>query len=266
MKILVVDDDPAIREYLEEALSIMGHSVECVANGYDAIDYVREHRVSLAYIDVAMPGIDGFQTLEKIREIDPKVSAVMISGNSIQKLMDHPIEKGIYVSLAKPFTIKQLEEINNAYQEIRGPLEFIYDNPYRLNIEEVFGAKILVVDDEEEIVEVILGCLEYEGFKNLDTAWDGEDAIIRFNDKKHDVVITDIVMPKKSGIDILRHTKAISKNTQVIIITANADKNTAITAVKLGAYEYIEKPLDIETLQRIVKRAVEKKLLLDEKW
>ncbi len=263
MNILVVDDDPTIREYLEEVFNMMGHNVVSVADGYDAIDYVREHDINLAYIDISIPEIDGFATLTKIRDLAPKVSAVMISGESVDVIMETSFQKGVYVCLAKPFTIEEIEEINEAYSKIRDPLEFIYNNPHGLDIDKISGAKILIVDDEKEIVEVIKECLEYEKFIYVDTVNDGEEAIRKFNEYMHDVVIVDIVMPKKSGIEVLKHVKAISKNSQVIVITANADKDSAVTALKLGAYDYIEKPLDISTLSRIVKRAVEKKLLLD---
>lgn len=263
MKILVVDDDPAIREYLEEVLNLLGHTVVSVKDGYDAIDYVKDHDINLAYIDVDMPGIDGFETQRKIREIDPKVSSVMISGDAVGKLLTTPIEEGIYVSLTKPITVNQIEEINKAYEDIRSPLEFIYDNRFGLDAEKLIGAKVLVADDEAEIITVITEYLKGEGFNNLDTANNGEEAIKKFNEKNHDVIVTDIVMPQKSGIEVLRHVKAISRNSQVIIITGNADKNSAITAVKLGAYDYIEKPMDLGVLSRTVMRAIEKKLLLD---
>ncbi len=264
MKILVVDDDTAVREYLEEVLTLMGHTVVSVADGYDAIDYVRENDVNLAYIDVAMPGIDGFETQKKINEIDPKVSAVMISGNAVDDMLEKDLQKGVYVCLKKPFTIEEVEEINKAYEEVQGPLEFIYDNPYGFETDKIFGSKILIVDDESNIIKIITECLEGEGFTNLYSAEDGEKAVDMFNEHIHDLVIVDIVMPKKTGIEVLRHTKAISKNSQVIIITANADKDSAIKAVKLGAYEYIEKPFDLDSLSMVVKRAVERKLLLDE--
>ncbi len=263
MNILIIDDDPGVRKYLEEVMGLMGHSVVSFENGYDAIDYVREHGASLAYIDAKLPGIDGFQTLKKIREIDPKVSGVMISGNAVDDLLEVPTKDGIYVSLTKPFDIEQIEEINKAYENIRGPLEFIYDNPYGLDTEKLIRAKILIADDEKEIINVLSDFLKSEHFTNLDTASDGDEAISKFNKGKHDLVITDIVMPKKSGIDVLRHVKAVSPNSQIVILTANANKDSAITAVKLGAYDYIEKPFNLEIISRIVKRAIEKKLLLE---
>jgi CheY-like chemotaxis protein len=187
----------------------------------------------------------------------------MISGDAVDDLLEVPTKDGVYVSLTKPFDIEQIEEINKAYENIRGPLEFIYENPYGLDDEKLIKAKILVADDEQEIISILSDFLKSEEFANIDTAFDGEDAISKFNKEKHDLVITDIVMPKKSGIDVLRHIKAVSPNSQVIIITANANKDSAITAVKLGAYDYIEKPFNLEILSRVVKRAIEKRLLLE---
>ncbi len=263
MKILVVDDEPSIRDYLKETLSDMGHEVVTVADGYAAIDYVRDHEVHLAYIDVVMPGIDGYETLKRIREIEPKVSSVLISGNAVDRMVGSSIPKGVFVCLKKPITIEQLEEINRSFEVIRGPLEFVYENPYGLDERKIVESRILVVDDEAEIINVISEALSGEGFTHIDSASDGDQAVGAFNAKKHDVVILDIMMPRKSGIEVLRHVKAVSPSSQVIIVTGNADKNSAIAAVKLGAYDYIEKPFELDTIVLTTKRAIEKKLLLN---
>jgi len=262
MKILVVDDDPAVRDYLKEALELIGQTVVAVANGYDAIDYVRDHGVDLAYIDVVMPGIDGYETLKTIREIDPTISAVILSGNAVERLSESTLKKGVYASVAKPITLEQIEEINRSFELVKGPIELIYDNPYGLDMEKLKGANVLIVDDEDEIVKIITECLSAEGFTSLDTAHDGQEAISKFNKIKHDLVIIDIVMPKAGGIEVLRHVKALSPESQVIIVTGNADKSSAITAVRLGAYDYIEKPFDLFSLARVVKRAIEKRMLM----
>jgi len=263
MKVLIVDDDKVIRDYLIEIIENMGHSVIAVSNGYEAIDHIRQHGVNLAYIDINMPGIDGLQTLTRMRQIDPKVSAVMITGDDLERLEKGPLQKGVYVGLTKPFTEAQIKEINDAYENIKGPLEFVYDNPNALDREKMYGANILVADDEKNILDIIVNALDSDGFCNVDTVLNGEEAIESFNKKKHDLIITDIVMPKVTGMEILRHVKAISNSSQVIIITANANKDTAIAAVRLGAYDYIEKPFDLDTLQRITKMAIERKLLID---
>ncbi|MBN2225013.1 MAG: response regulator [Deltaproteobacteria bacterium] len=264
MKILVVDDEPTIRDYLEETLTEMGQEVVTVADGYAAIDYVRDHEVDLAYIDVMMPGIDGYETLKRMREIEPKVSSVLISGNAVDQMLGNSIPKGVFVCLKKPITIEQLEEVNRSFETIRGPLEFIYENPYGLDEQKIVDSRILIADDEAEISNIISETLSAEGFTHIDSAADGQQAIGMFNDKKHDVVILDIMMPKRNGIEVLRHVKAVSPSSQVIIITGNADKNSAIAAVKLGAYDYIEKPFELDTIVLTTKRAIEKRLLLSE--
>ena len=134
-----------------------------------------------------------------------------------------------------------------------------------LDDEEIYDARVLMVDDEESILKIGYEILKDEGFKDVDTASNGSEAISLFNEKKHDVVITDLVMPKKNGIELLKYVKIKSPHSQVIIITGNSDKNSAIAAVKLGAYDYIEKPINFEILPKTISRAVELKFILDNK-
>ena len=265
MKILIVDDDASVRDFLIESMELMGHHVHGVENGYDAIDYIRDHEVNLVYMDVALPGIDGFQTLARMREIDPSVTGVMMSGNEVDKMIDPPTQDGIYVSVTKPLEINKIQEINDSFEQVSDTVKFMYDNPFGFDIDLFNNASILIVDDEPDIVDVLVSTLEDIGMTNLDTAFDGEEAVAAVNRKQYDVVLTDIVMPKVDGIDLMRHTKAVSENTQVIILTGNADKKAAITAVKLGAYDFIEKPFDLNIMARVVHKAVEHKLLLEER-
>jgi DNA-binding NtrC family response regulator len=265
MKILIVDDDADVRDFLMESMKLMGHHAHAVENGYDAIDYVRDHEVDLVYLDVSLPGIDGYQALEKIREIDPSVTGVMMSGNEVEKMLDPPTQDGVYVSITKPLELSTIQEINDSFEKVSTTVKFIYENPFGFDIEKFTEASILVVDDEPDIVNILVAGLGDVGMTNVETAFDGEEAIAKFNKKNHDVVLTDLVMPKTNGIDLMRHIKALSEKTQVIIITGNADKKAAISAVKLGAYDFIEKPFDLNIMARVVHRAVERKLLLEER-
>lgn len=265
MKILIVDDDADIRDFLVESMQLMGHHVHAVENGYDAIDYVRDHEIDLVYMDVSLTGIDGFQTLYKMREIDPSVTGVMMSGSGMEKILDPPTQEGVYVSVQKPLELEKIQEINDSFEQVSSTVKFIYENPFGFDIERFTEAEILIVDDEKDIVNILVSALEDIGMTNLDTAYDGKEAAAAVNKKHYDVVLTDIVMPELNGIDLMRHIKALSENTQVIILTGNADKKSAITAVKLGAYDFIEKPFDLNIMARVVHRAVEHKLLLEER-
>ena len=104
--------------------------------------------------------------------------------------------------------------------------------------------KILVVDDEKRMCAVIKAGLETKGME-INMAYDGESALFQFAQLKHDIVITDLKMPGMDGLTILQKVKDISPQTEVLLITAYATAQTAVEAMKQGAYDYIIKPFEI---------------------
>lgn len=123
--------------------------------------------------------------------------------------------------------------------------------------------KILIVEDEKSMREVLKILLEGEHHK-IATASDGLEGLSYLDKDIFDLVITDIKMPKANGFDVLKKVKEISPDTIVIMITAYANKETAIEAMKLGAYDYISKPFNIDEIRLIVRKAIEKKKEKDE--
>jgi two-component system response regulator AtoC len=125
---------------------------------------------------------------------------------------------------------------------------------------------LLIVDDEEPLrilLESELG--ESEEF-TVDTAVDGGQAINQIQAKVYDVVLLDIRMPRVSGIEVLKFIQEYSPTTQVIILTNYADVKTAIETIKLGAYDFLAKPYDIDELFNTIHRAIERKqLFIDNK-
>ncbi len=123
--------------------------------------------------------------------------------------------------------------------------------------------RILIVDDEQSMRELLSIMLRKEGF-DVVTADNGESAIKAVQADIYDLVITDIRMPNIDGIDLLRAVKEISPETVVIVITAYATTETAVDALKLGAYDYITKPFKNEEIKLVVQKALEKRLLRKE--
>ena len=119
-------------------------------------------------------------------------------------------------------------------------------------------ANILVVEDEKSMREVLKILLEEERY-NVVTASDGIEGMGCLEKDIFDLVITDMKMPRADGFDVLKKVKEISPNTFVIMITAFGNKETAVEAMKLGAYDYISKPFNIDEIRLIVKKAIEKK-------
>jgi two-component system, NtrC family, response regulator PilR len=116
-------------------------------------------------------------------------------------------------------------------------------------------AKILVVDDDQGMREFLEIMLTREGYR-VSTAGDAGKAIGRCRKEKFDLIITDLKMPKMDGIGFLKEIKELAPETMVILITAYASGETAVTAMKEGAYDYIEKDFAIDDLKRIVRNAL----------
>ena len=116
--------------------------------------------------------------------------------------------------------------------------------------------KILIVDDEERVVESIAGVLEDEGFR-VARARSGEEAVDVFEREKPDVTLLDIWMPGVDGMEVLKRLKRMAPESQVIMVSGHATISTAMTAVKLGAFDFLEKPLSIDVLLMTIHRALE---------
>jgi len=117
--------------------------------------------------------------------------------------------------------------------------------------------KILVADDEQSMREFLDIMLKKEGYK-VSLASNGEEVVKLIDNDLFDLVLLDIRMPKLDGISALKKIKAIAPETIVIMITAYASADTAIKAMKEGAYDYITKPFKVEEIKLIIKNALEK--------
>ena len=120
---------------------------------------------------------------------------------------------------------------------------------------------VLVVDDDPELRVLLETCLRVEGYDVL-TAADVDSALLALDSDDFDVVISDIQMPGRTGLDLLHAVKDGAPQTVVIMITAFATTETAIAAMKQGAYDYLQKPFKVDEVQLVVERALERNTLI----
>ncbi len=125
------------------------------------------------------------------------------------------------------------------------------------------AARILFIDDEPGSRESLTLLFKREGY-HVDAVSAGEEALSLLTKKSYDVIITDLFLPGVSGIDILKRVKEQSLPCNVILITGNASAETAVRAMKEGAFDYITKPLNFEKLKVLVAKAIEKSQLVAE--
>jgi two-component system nitrogen regulation response regulator NtrX len=124
-------------------------------------------------------------------------------------------------------------------------------------------SNILIIDDEKAIRKTLSEILSYEGYK-IDEAGDGEEGLKKFREVEYDVVLCDIKMPKIDGIEFLEKAKELNHDVPIIMISGHGTIETAVEAVKKGAYDYISKPPDLNRLLITIRNAMDKTSLVAE--
>ena len=115
--------------------------------------------------------------------------------------------------------------------------------------------RVLVVDDDEKILFAFKEVLKKDGYAYL-TAWNGEEAVEQLHRGRPDIIFMDITMPKLDGLEALKRIREVNQRIPVIVITGYGTMQTAIEAMKLGAFEYLTKPLDVEKIRTVAKKAL----------
>lgn len=124
--------------------------------------------------------------------------------------------------------------------------------------------KVLVADDDEHVLEIMTDFLPTLGC-DVRLARDGEEALQRFLVERPALVLTDLQMPKVDGLTLMKAIRESSPRTEILVLTAHADLDSAIEAVRQGAFDYLLKPIELQTLGRRVQQALERYQLVSEK-
>jgi len=124
-------------------------------------------------------------------------------------------------------------------------------------------ARVLIVDDEEVVRETLMNFMDVLGYQSVAVAT-GEEAVVEMRKNAYDLVLTDLFLPGMDGIDVVREIKAINANTVVVVMTAHGSIQAAIDSIREGAYDFISKPFDIETIRLRMSNALEYRNLYDQ--
>ena len=124
-------------------------------------------------------------------------------------------------------------------------------------------ASILIIDDEKAIRKTLSEILSFEDYK-VDEASDGEEGLKKFKEATYDVVLCDIKMPKIDGLEFLQKAVEVNPDVPIIMISGHGNIETAVEAVKKGAYDFIQKPPDLNRLLITIRNAMERNTLVTE--
>jgi two-component system chemotaxis response regulator CheY len=123
----------------------------------------------------------------------------------------------------------------------------------------MYDLKILLCDDSLLIRKKLKGALAEKGFKHLFEAVDGEEAVAFCRSEQPDLVLMDIVMPKKDGIEALQEIKAINPAIHVVIASSVGTQSNLIKALKLGANNFLQKPIEIEAVMELAQKIIDER-------
>jgi len=281
-RILVVDDDPLIRGSLYELLRGRQFDVEMAADGAEAMDHLKRRVFQLVIADWKMPQVDGMSLLNHIRSQYPDVSVILITGFGNVTSAVEAIRQGAFDYLTKPIQpsevlarVEAMLRVRHLRQDLDRTLAYLHElevarhshrrrtlkgtsafppEPSREGGDR--AAPVILLVDDEELTRQFYGDLLVEhGFQVVAVA-SGTEALAAVARHPVEAVVLDIMMPELSGLETLEQFRKRAPDLPVIILTAHPSSQNAITALKLGAFDFIVKGLQHELVVLAVRRAV----------
>lgn len=249
-RILVIDDEEIICTLLKDTLTDEGYHVETVTNGTEGLEkLIRGEPFDILLTDIRMPKKDGIQVLKEAKNRVPDIITIIMTGYPSIETIRESSEYNAFDYITKPLDpddvcecIKRSLEVRKLSRELKIP-----EKP----------PSILVVDDMQSALFLSEGILQDEGY-HAEIAQNGQEALGKFKQKHFDVVVADLHMPGMDGIELLNNIKKQDIKTLVIIMTARPGIDSAIMAFRHGAYDYITKPIDPDTIINTIQRGWEK--------
>lgn len=256
-KILIIDDDGIVRDSLAVFLTREGHEVISAGDGHNGVLLFRNNLPDLVILDRDLPGMTGSAVFGRIREISKAIPVVILTG------YDAPEDAEAYLADGAACFLSKGDGLSNVLTEI-GRILGTPAHPgcvvpgRRGNSDAAAvrnaGALILVADDDEAMRGVLYRYLTAAGYKVI-LAGDGLAAEKMAREHKPDMVLLDIYMPGKGGVEVLRTLVAEMPSAGVIMITGNEDEGVARDCLRLGAVDYVSKPINLDALgERIMAR------------
>ena len=243
-KILVIDDDAQIRGLLHRILSKAGYRPATAPGGLSALEMLKKDRPDLVILDSKMPGMDGLQTLKKIREFDKELPVIMLTGYATGQMQISALKLGVNDFLMKGTSSDRFLKTIEDVLERQRVLAARKKPPGK-----VLG-RVMVVDDEESVRKLIKRALAEHNYE-VRLASSGEEAleILKSGEWLPEVIVLDINMEGMDGLVALKEIRSLKKNINVIMMTGSGDSSYRRQALELGAVDCFKKPVNLEELE-----------------
>jgi DNA-binding response OmpR family regulator len=279
-RILTVDDEIQNLELLEAMLTSAGYEVCLAHEGEEALRLARERKPDLILLDLMMPGLSGFEVCARVKT-DPQTGGIpVLFVTALNQISDkeRAMAAGGDDFLTKPFQrtellarVEALLRVRHLNRDLDRALAYLHELELTRHAQQskkpaaptpsAEGAgTILVVDDELLARQLFADVLREAGYTTHE-AENGERALEIARQETIDIVLLDIMMPGMSGLEVLARLGELAPDSPVIIVTANPTSDNAITALRLGAFDFIVKGFKSEVMLTTVAQAMDRRRL-----
>jgi DNA-binding NtrC family response regulator len=244
--LLMVDDEEEFLMSSAKALSRRGFEVDVAPNGVTALEMIELNDYDVVILDVKMPDIDGIEVFRQIRQTQPYLPVILLTGHSSLEDAFQASKDGIADYLSKPI---EIEELTRVIREtvVQAKWHKKPDETVDSAEEQSELVRVMLIDDEVEFLESMQRVLQRRNLEVI-TADGGEKGLDLLQESLVDVVVLDLKMPGMDGLEVLRRIKSGFPSVEVIILTGHPSVETAMEVINLGANEYLKKPPEIREL------------------
>ena len=245
IKMLVVDDEPGICDSIEQTFSNIGFSVFTATDPKKARSIFKKEKPKIIFLDCVMPEVSGLELMKEFKEIDPNCIIFMITAYGNKSLKESAKELGVSAFIDKSFSHNYLRDI------VTGQIENILRQGGHMQI-----PVILIADDEKDALDAMKSYIEKRFEAKVVVAHDGEEAIEKTKEFKPDLILLDVSMPNKGGIEALPEIRQIHPSTRIIMLSAWSSMEVVEKATQAGADDYIAKAGNPELIMEKIKSAL----------
>jgi DNA-binding NtrC family response regulator len=292
IKVLLVDDEEDYVKTMAARMELRDVDSRVALSGEQALRMVQDEAPDVMVLDLRMPGIDGMAVLERVKQEHPNVQVVILTGHGSPKEESEARRLGAFDYLQKPADAHHL--LGTIQAAWRKGLNILKDSRDEFSrsmgaaamaeadvpdmakgmLEEPLARrtaaepeatpqrprpgpealKVLFVDDEEDFVRTMAERMEMRDLGG-EVALSGQQALDMLRNEIPDVIVLDLRMPGIGGMEVLRRVKAMHPQVEVIIMTGHGSDEDEDEARRLGAFDYLRKPVDLSQLVDTVRRA-----------
>lgn len=232
-KVLVVDDNIDVLDTIADVLEAKGFHVVAAESGFKAIDQVKKANFDVILLDTIMPGINGVRTFREIKKINPRTKVIMMTGYSVDDLVQEAIEEGVLKVIYKPLN---LEELTKLIESIEA------------------GLVILVVDDDLEFCQSMKDVLEDKGYE-VAIAGEGCQAVKMAKQTQYDILFIDMKLPTINGLETYLAIRELNPKAVAIMMTAYREETTELVqeAIAKSAITCLYKPFNMGEVVKLIE-------------